>query len=273
MSVLTISQTLLNSTVAALMVQTSAQDRDIVCLHGFTQNRLAMVRDFVAPLATLYRRIWFVDCPGHGMTPVEPGDPSSFFDALVTIAPHFDLFGYSMGGRLALWMLTTHPGVIERAVVVSAHLGITSAQAREERQDSDERLAQRLESLPYTAGLGNQNLELRAFLDEWNRAPLFGDRALTDSDLRLRLMNQPTQLAASLRSYGTGQQPDLTLALQETSTQLFYLFGETDTTYRAMADRARQLTNCEVQMIDQAAHDALHDQPRLVAAAVTEFLR
>ena len=255
------------------MVQSRAPDGDLVCLHGFTQNRFAMVKDFVGTLAPLYRRIWFVACPGHGATPIGPNEPNQFFDALGIIAPHFDLFGYSMGGRLALWMLATHPGVIERAVIVSAHLGITSTEARLTRQSSDELLAQRLDSLPYTAGLGSHNLAFKTFLEEWNQAPLFGDRTLTESDIRLRLMNRPSQLAGALRSYGTGQQPDLTPYLGDTTTQLLYLFGANDTVYRAMADRARQLSTCEVQMIDQAAHDVLHDQPGTVAEVMAHFLR
>ena len=272
MSALTVSQTLLNSTVAALVVQTRAPDGDLVCLHGFTQNRFAMINNLVAPFAAHYRRIWFVDCPGHGATTVDSRTPHSFFDALCTIGPHFDIFGYSMGGRLGLWLLSLYPGLITNAVIASAHLGLETPEAQAARRASDGQLADRLEHLPYSPGLGQQNQEFIAFLEEWNQAPLFGGRSLTNSELRLRASNHPDALASALRTYGTGEQPNLTSLLSETKTRLLYLYGEHDTVYRAMAERARGLGTCEVRMIDRGAHDVLHDQPSAVVQLATQFL-
>ena len=272
MSTLTISQTLLDSTVAALRVQARAPGGDLVCLHGFTQNRFAMVRTLVAPLATRYRSIWFLDCPGHGSTPVDEGPPRAFFETLATTGAGIDVIGYSMGARLGLWFVSLYPEVARRAAIASGHLGLQGDQARAARLNSDAALADRLARLPYAAGLGARNSEFVAFLKEWNQAPLFGKRTLSDADLRLRLLNNPANLAGALRSYGTGQQPDLTEPLRTTNTKILYLYGEHDHTYASMAERARQLPSCTVEMIADAAHDLLHDQPRKVAHAVTAFL-
>jgi 2-succinyl-6-hydroxy-2,4-cyclohexadiene-1-carboxylate synthase len=277
-SILTLSHTLLNSTVAALRVQTRASDGDVICLHGFTQNRFAMVNALVGPLAPHYRRIWFIDCPGHGATPVTDDDPMNFFAALdaigaqATESAKLDLIGYSMGARLGLWFISRYPERIRRAVVASAHLGYQDEDARAARIASDDALATRLEGIPYTGGLGVDNHEFVAFLQEWNQAPLFGQRALSETDLRLRLGNHPARLGAALRSYGTGQQPDLTADLARTTTQLLYLYGEQDTAYAQMADRARHLPSCEVHMIADAAHDVLHDQPIEVGTIIASYL-
>lgn len=231
-----------------------------------------MINDLVSPFATHYRRIWFVDCPGHGATTVDSTTPDSFFDALGSIGSHFDVFGYSMGGRLGLWLLSLNPGLVTNAVIASAHLGLETPEAQATRRASDEQLADRLERLPYSPGLGQQNREFITFLEEWNQAPLFGGRSLTERELRLRASNHPDALASALRSYGTGRQPNLTPLLAETKTRLLYLYGEHDSVYRAMAERARGLGTCEVRMIDRAAHDVLHDQPSAVVELATQFL-
>jgi 2-succinyl-6-hydroxy-2,4-cyclohexadiene-1-carboxylate synthase len=277
-SILTLSHTLLNSTVAALRVQTRASDGDLICLHGFTQNRFAMVNALVGSMAPYYRRIWFIDCPGHGQTPVTDNDPMNFFATLNTIgestteAAKVDLIGYSMGARLGLWYIAHYPGRVRRAVVASGHLGYQDESTRAARIASDDALARRLEGLPYSSGLGVDNHDFVTFLQEWNQAPLFGQRALSGTDLRLRLGNHPAGLAGALRSYGTGQQPDLTKDLTHTTTQLLYLYGEHDAAYAQMAERARELPTCRVHMIADAAHDVLHDQPVQVATFVTDYL-
>lgn len=231
-----------------------------------------MIRELAAPLANIYRRIWFVDCPGHGGTTIDSRTPHSFFDALATIEAHFDIFGYSMGGRLGLWLLSLHPGLVRNAVIASAHLGLDDPGQQAARRASDELLANRLGQLPYTAGLGQKNQEFIDFLEEWNRAPLFGNRILGQNELRLRAYNNPSALGLALRTYGTGRQPDLTPYLQETKTNLLYLYGEHDSVYRAMAERVRGLGTCEVRVIDGASHDVLHDQPSSVIKLASTFL-
>src|SRR5512141_1235766 len=76
------------------------------------------------------------------------------------------LLGYSLGGRMALHALVGG-ATYERAVIVSANLGIEGDDARLSRRRADEHWARRFETQPW-----------EPLMRDWNAQPLFGGHAM-----------------------------------------------------------------------------------------------
>jgi pimeloyl-ACP methyl ester carboxylesterase len=94
----------------------------LVMLHGGIG-----ASETLAPLVpALDRRVILVDLQGHGRTADvdRPLRPSSMADDIAGLAAHLgldsiDLFGYSLGGAVALRTTIQHPGLVRRLVLVS----------------------------------------------------------------------------------------------------------------------------------------------------------
>jgi 2-succinyl-6-hydroxy-2,4-cyclohexadiene-1-carboxylate synthase len=200
-----------------------------VLLHGFTGNKQnwAPLRDEVART----RRVLSLDLPGHGGTEMAHAEGCSMertaaavIELLVgALAVHrFVLVGYSMGGRLALFIALHYPDRVERLVLESASAGIADRGERQARIRSDEALARLVE----TDGI-------EAFVDRWELLPLFSSLAglpaeARDELRRQRLACSPAGLAASLRAIGTATQPYLGRRLGELRMPVLVVAGALD---------------------------------------------
>ena len=140
----------------------------LILLHGFTGSASSWAD--VAPALASARTVYAFELPGHGLTELgsseRPCDMATFAHALglaldaLEIAV-FDLVGYSLGGRSALFFAlhTTHPP--RRLILESASPGIDDEAARADRIASDDALAHFTE----TEGIV-------AFTDRWEQTPL-----------------------------------------------------------------------------------------------------
>ncbi len=178
----------------------------LLLLHGFT-GRATSWGAHATALARRFRLIT-VDLPGHGRSgiPVDPARASveRSADDLATIvgrvgAAPADVLGYSLGARIALRLAIAHPGVVRRLILESPSAGIVSGTDRRARIAADAALADRLE---------RDGIE--AFVDEWERQPVFASYA-SMPPARLarlhaeRLRNRPAGLAVSLRGCRAGE--------------------------------------------------------------------
>ncbi|MHB8191146.1 MAG: alpha/beta fold hydrolase [Ferrimicrobium sp.] len=245
----------------------------LVVLHGFTQTRLSMVRPLVE-LARTYDHTTFVECPGHGSWAEPYPTIEEFLNQLRDLIDGEDLLGYSMGGRLALWLFATHPESIAHCAVLSANPGIEDPTQRAQRVHADEAIARTLDAIDHEdQGLGTDRSALRDFLRTWNTAAIFHGRELSAAQEEARLGSRPRGLAFALRSYGTGVQPNLTPILSRTSGSLSYLVGERDDAYVIHRDRlvdARPAT--ATATIAGAGHDLLAERPNETIATLIDLL-
>ncbi|HEY7615650.1 MAG TPA: alpha/beta fold hydrolase, partial [Terriglobales bacterium] len=120
----------------------------LVLLHGFTgsseswwQIRPALSKQFMTVT---------VDLLGHGLTEAPEDsqrytmafaaqDLAAIFSELQLSYTH--LLGYSMGGRLALYLALHHPTLVKTLILESASPGLATEAERADRIQSDERLA------------------------------------------------------------------------------------------------------------------------------------
>jgi 2-succinyl-6-hydroxy-2,4-cyclohexadiene-1-carboxylate synthase len=259
----------------------------LVLLHGFTGCGLAWSQ--AAAVLSAPARILAPDLPGHGESAPRGGESAgtsdrgdardaerctfdaaaSALDAALDAAgvTSFDLHGYSMGGRFALYFALTRPSRVRRLCVESASAGLASAGERESRMRSDEQLAR----LALEDGI-------ERFVDRWERTPVLAAQLSLPAEDRarvrtLRLRNSVEGLAASLRGMGTGAQPYLGDRLAELSMPVLVMAGEDDAKFSSIA---RELAGCigdaRVALIPGAGHTPHLEQPRLWAAALDSFI-
>jgi 2-succinyl-6-hydroxy-2,4-cyclohexadiene-1-carboxylate synthase len=227
----------------------------VVALHGFAgTGRMWDVVDpaYIAP-----------DLPGHGSARDLPATWVACVEQVLRVAPpRFTLAGYSMGGRLALYVALAVPEQVQRLVLIAATAGIDDPEERERRRAADDMLA---------AGIEEEGIE--AFADLWIEQPLFADdppeaKRLQREDI---LRNEPAGLAAALRGLGAGTMEPLWHQLDKLPMPVTVLAGERDDKYRALAGRIASGLRGQVDevVVAGAGHGLPREAPRAVADAIS----
>lgn len=207
----------------------------VLLLHGFMGS--ASEWNEVVEALSAEHRFLIPDLPGHGASTGLPyPDAYTMEGAAQSLVALLDAegvdrcsaAGYSMGGRLALYLALRHPRRVERLLLESASPGLATEDERAARRAADEKLAQRLETG-----------DLREFVEDWYRQPLFAtlarDEPLLRRTIEERLQNDPRELSCSLRAMGTGSQPPLWEELPSLSVSTLAVAGEEDVKFVAIA--------------------------------------
>jgi 2-succinyl-6-hydroxy-2,4-cyclohexadiene-1-carboxylate synthase len=248
----------------------------ILFLHGF----MGSIDEFDAAIKFLADDFSYLtlDLPGHGKTRVFGGDESYTIESTaqglinlldeLKIAQCF-LVGYSMGGRLALYLTLHFPRRFEKVVLESASPGLLTEAERLARMKSDSQIARKL------AKCVDQK-DFATFLDNWYSQPIFGSFKKHPEYAHLlvnRLQNSPLELEKSLRWMGTGCQPSLWEKLEENSIPLLLLVGENDEKFlninTAMTQRCKP---SQLNIIQQAAHNTHWENSLEFGQRVRDFL-
>ncbi len=234
----------------------------IVALHGFTGCPESWRRTrSVARVPFATPRIL-----GHGAA--APGVDT--FDGEVDrlargLRRPADLVGYSLGARLALGIAVRHPAQIRSLTVVGVNPGFEDPASAMARRDADELLARALE----TDGI-------EAFVDRWERVPLFASQRMLPQALRAerrrqRLAHDPNGLARALRVLGLGSMPSRWDAIGHLKMPVTVVVGAEDTKYRAIAERIRdRRPGTRIAIVPDAGHDVTLEAPDHLARILTE---
>ncbi len=243
----------------------------ILFLHGFMGN----YQDFNHVIASLSENFscLAVDLPGHGKTLVKGGEECYAMpqtaQALIHLLDALEietclLAGYSMGGRLALYMMLYFSSRFEGGILESASPGLKTESERSHRFQADLQLAKTLE-------MGN----FPEFLRNWYNQPLFKslkNHPDFDKLLQNRLTNHPQELAKSLRNLGTGNQPSLWETLKLNSLPLLLLAGETDGKLIGInTEIARLCPNSHLEIIPKTGHNIHWENPAEYIKIVRDF--
>jgi 2-succinyl-6-hydroxy-2,4-cyclohexadiene-1-carboxylate synthase len=174
--------------------------------------------------------------------------------------------GYSMGGRLALYLALRHPERCAGLFVESASPGLEDAAQRRARREADEQRAGVLETG-----------DLEDFLVNWYRQPLFASLALREGMVEalidIRRRNDPRELARSLRGMGTGSQPSLWEELAGLRTPTLAVAGGSDERYVGIASRmASSSPHVRAAVVPGAGHNVRLEAPEAYLALLQGFL-
>ena len=243
----------------------------LLFLHGF----MGSGRDWAETVEAVPDcRCILVDLPGHGLSAGCPPDLYSMPQAALALLAVLDDLGvgqcipvgYSMGGRLALYLALAHPDRCRALVVESGSPGLESEQERESRREWDEVKAAELE---------RQGLE--AFLEDWYRQPLFHSIGRNEARfaalMERRRNNDAAGLARSLRLMGTGSQPSLWAQLPGMRVPWLAVAGELDWRYgETMRDMVSLSEKGRLVTVRDAGHNTHFENPDGFSRALRDFL-
>lgn len=243
----------------------------ILFLHGFLGSGEEW-EEIIALLGDRFQCLT-VDLPGHGRSASSDRRRSWSMEntakAVIALLQRLGirecfLAGYSMGGRLALYLTLAYPQYFAKAILESASPGLKTEPERRERIARDEQLARRLE-----AG------DFREFLHGWYRQPLFQtlvQHPRFEEIFQNRLQNDPRGLAKSLRDMGTGAQPSLWEQLPGNKIPLLLVVGEKDAKFRALAgEMAEHCRAIRIETIAGCGHNVHVENAGAFAEALIKF--
>lgn len=246
----------------------------ILLLHGFTGSAASW--EVVTPALSRRFTVIAPDLIGHGQTETSPNwqrygidqcadDLAALLNELNISSAH--ILGYSMGGRIALYMALTHPELVRSLILESSSPGITEPDMRQERRNSDEQLAAQIE----------QN-GIEWFVNYWENLPLFSSQKRLTEHVRLRqrsqrLLNNLHGLAYSLRGVGAGVQPSLWDRLQELTCPTLLITGELDTKYCQIASQMMEvIPDGKLEILPDSGHNPHLEASKQFTETVLDFL-
>lgn len=244
----------------------------ILFLHGFMGDS----NEFNQVISLLSDQFCYlsVDLPGHGRTRVMGGEEcytmSTTAHALIHLLDQLNvqncfLVGYSMGGRLALYLTLHFSQRFSRIVLESTSPGLKTQGDRLERIQRDFELANKLEESNFST-----------FLANWYSQPLFASLKKHPDFYFLkqsRLQNNQFELAKSLRNLGTGCQPSLWEKLQNNKNYLLLLVGEYDTKFITInSEMIRLCPFAQLEMVSNCGHNIHFEDPKTFVENVQSFL-
>lgn len=246
----------------------SARGRALVLLHGFTGTPRSWAR--VARLLPSDAVVFMPALLGHDGTPGH-GSPAGFSAEVDRIAllirsaelAPAHLCGYSLGGRVALGLLVSHPELFSGATLIGAHPGLQSESERAARARSDARWRELLD---------REGIE--AFVAAWEQQPLFASqRALPDGILaeqrRERLAHDARGLSRSLANLGLAGMPDYGRELGRIRVPVELVSGELDARFTDLAAGMRaRLPDARTTVVPGIGHNVVLERPALVANAL-----
>ena len=244
----------------------------ILFLHGF----MGSGADWASEISALDEQFHCValDLAGHGSSLGLPPDAYTIEGTTRALLDLLDelgitravLVGYSMGGRIALYLALRHPERCSGLFLQSASPGIEEPAERLARRKADEERARRLESG-----------DLASFLEAWYRQPLFASLARREGLLRetieARMRNDRGELARSLRSLGTGNQPSLWEELGALQVPALAVAGDLDERYAGISTRMASLSpRIRAAVVPGAGHNVHLESPEAYLALLKRFL-
>jgi len=230
----------------------------ILFLHGFMGN----VHEFDEVIKLLFNDFSYltIDLPGHGKTQVLNDECYTITSTAAAIIQLLDklkidqcyLIGYSMGGRLALYLTLHFPQRFLKVILESASPGLATETARLARIKGDTQIARKLSRIM------NKD-DFYDFLNNWYQQPIFGDiknHPQYQSMISSRLANHPLNLVKSLQFMGTGSQPGLWELLPNNNIPLLLLVGEKDEKFIDINIAITEKCNiAKLQIIPQVGHN------------------
>ena len=260
-----------------LRVVQSGRGAPVLLLHGFTGSGTTW--DALRSALHAAFTVITVDLTGHGRSDA-PADPARYAlgrfsgDLLAVLDSlgigRVALLGYSMGGRAALDFALRHHARVAALVLESTSPGIADEAERAARSASDAALAARIE-----------RDGVAAFVDEWERLPLWASQETLAADARAqlrrqRLANDATGLANSLRGAGAGATAAVTHQLGNITVPVQLIAGERDPKYvalaRLIAASAYAASTTELVVVAGAGHAVHLERPAEFAGLVERFL-
>ena len=250
-----------------------AENPATLFLHGF-MGRGSEWDEVCEPLQSEYFCIR-PDLPGHGKSTKGTDRDYSIEQTSIALTKLLDelstetviVVGYSMGGRIGLYLSIEHPQRVGALILESSSPGLRTQRERDARIELDGKRTERI-----------TRLGMNTFIDEWYDALLF--ESLHSNPERLsnlkaaRRKNSPEELAKSLKYSGTGSQPSLWERIGEIDIPTLLLCGERDRKFTVInREMSHLIKSSELTIVPNAGHNVHFEQPVEYGRLLKEFCR
>ena len=232
----------------------------IVFLHGFLGSQMDL-QPIAKPLQHSVDTLC-LDLPGHGKSVNLPAETYSFLGAAnfvleqIQHLPKPALYGYSMGGRIALYLGLTYPDRFSHLFLESTSPGLVNPADRASRRTQDAKLATELQA------------DFPAFLKSWYNAELFAtlrDHPSFPELLDRRHTNHPIELAKALNGISTGSQPSLWKKLKEVPISIDFLVGTQDWKFLTLnQEMAYTAPTARLNCVTGVGHNIHVESPEMI---------
>jgi 2-succinyl-6-hydroxy-2,4-cyclohexadiene-1-carboxylate synthase len=262
----------------------SASHPALLFLHGFMGDRQEF-NQHIRSLSSYFYCI-VIDLPAHG-------DSSlcgySYSDDTVLLEPYYTMpaivdllikfldflgiqrctpVGYSMGGRIALYLAVHFPQYCDRLILESTSAGLTTPSAKSDRLAQDLQIATKLATATPS--------QFEAFLDDWYRQPIFANLHAHPHFAELRdrrLTQRPLELAKCLYSLSVGRQRSLWQDLPQIEMPILLITGALDSKFVQIHQQmARSLPSVQLEVIADCGHNVHFEQPQIFTALIQKFV-
>lgn len=244
----------------------------LVFLHGW----MGCCEDYDQIIELLRSQYYCIsiDLPGHGTTSIVGDDRGyEFISTALGIIQLLDslsidmctLYGYSFGGRLALYLGLEFRGRFDRIILESTSPGFATVEERQARIIHDEQITHRLSTEKFSA-----------FINTWYRQSIFigiERHSAFPSLIQRRLNNQPANLAKSLKYAGLGKQPYLGERLKAFGGEILLIVGEEDLKFRSIAQTLDEKCDCiSLSIVPNCSHNIHFQVPELIySLLITDY--
>lgn len=246
---------------------------NLILLHGFMGSGKGF--EYLIEALCSFCNPITVDLLGHGQTggaesparfavDQQVEDLNKLIPQLSDALPY--LYGYSMGGRLALRFAIEHPVAIRGLILESTNYGLENEHDIRKRKQLDEKRARAIEN------------NFKSFLKEWQQLPLFRtENSLSEEKLHpyraIQNQQKATQMAHSLRGFGTAEMHSVKNELAGLEIPVLLLAGEADLKYVKIARQMhQQLPTSDLSIIPKAGHRIHIEHPRNLVNSIKSFI-
>ena len=243
----------------------------LLMMHGFMGS--SSVFDHIIPQIATFANPVTIDLIGHGKTET-PADPALYktehqITQLKSILKRLRferlfLYGYSMGGRLALQLATAHPDFFSGLILESAHCGLSSDIEKKSRAVTDQKRANEILT------------DKHSFLDKWSALPLF-EKTPEPFKTKYRTISEeqnPQQMANSLREFGSGVMPSICHKLPSLHLPVHLVAGSQDPAYVSrMTKMNEQISDSDLHIVNNAGHRIHTDQPEKLLSILSNAMK
>jgi 2-succinyl-6-hydroxy-2,4-cyclohexadiene-1-carboxylate synthase len=240
-------------------------------LHGF----MGCKEDYESLLPRLSRHFYCVaiDLPSHGKAAAIRWGWSEMAEYLVATQALFSpkqpsyLYGYSLGGRIALYTALHFPQNWAGVILESASAGLADPIEQAERQRRDRAIARKLRQ---------KSLDFAEFLRSWYQQQIFQgleNSAGFEEMLKRRQLGNPPALADALETFSLGSQPFLGNFLAQSSLPLLLLAGELDLKFVQIQKQLAALyPMAQVEILAGCSHNIQSQQPDRLSEIICTWL-
>lgn len=232
----------------------NSNNQPLIFLHGFLGSSL----DFHILTQELQKEYFCIclDLPGHGNSAYQTNTLLEVQKTIESLKITPFLIGYSLGGRIALYLSQKTDLSLKGTIILSSHIGLSCPIQKKARLEKDLLWSQKLKTL-----------SSKEFLQDWYKQTTFvslqKNLYLLQKLLTERLFTNPLELALVLEEMSLAKQPLLNTFL----TPTYFLYGEEDIKIKDLYTTI----SCPKIEIPKAGHVVHLENPKACIKAIQHW--